>query len=469
MQYYYDLFSDIFLAYDEFRNKGIEVIGMCCPDDIFPRHLLLDLAKPDLTTDTSAFRHYFIPSPILCDQYKTVSRLKILFRKLVLLVQKFAVPAPNIKGTNKIEDASIRITPSILAGVPFSKKSIPYYYAINNAADSLLKNWSPQKLLEGKTNRNLSYQAIKYNFLDDDIRQPLLYDLEPYNFLRIEGHIGKPYQHVVKNITALRDKNRLPFDIVTLNADISSISTFIKNLGQLMTAGNTTAQATLESLMGTSCNFHDLELLYDSIMAELTGKLSNEMKFFYDLKRDAKRQPLPAPNSNVPLVPLLVKTDATYRFTSNSIGHEFEQFYALIKNQAFIPMNVFFQSFGQDGNTDVMDFVFKAVLYYVEMLYETVTTSLSNFNFIAFNTRYYTLVQVVRYIKLLNRINNELFPLSEEENDHLDAILSISADGRMIQLYLEFLRRILKVKIMLSLQQLDLQPVQQQLPQLKEG
>ena len=105
MQYYYDLFSDIFLAYDEFRNKGIEVIGMCCPDDIFPRHLLLDLAKPDLTTDTSAFRHYFIPSPILCDQYKTVSRLKILFRKLVLLVQKFAVPAPNIKGTNKIEDA----------------------------------------------------------------------------------------------------------------------------------------------------------------------------------------------------------------------------------------------------------------------------------------------------------------------------------------------------------------------------
>ena len=448
MQYYYDLFSDILMAYNEFRKKGIEVIGMCCPDDIFPRHLLLDLAKPVTTVETSNYRHYFIPSPILCNQQKTVSHLKILFKKLALLVQKFAVPPTDLKGANKKVDTNIRITPSKLADVPFSTKSIPYYYAINNASDPLLKNWNPEKLMEGKSNCNLSYHAIKYNVTDDEIRQPLLYDLEPYNFLRIEGHIGKPYPHVLKNIAAIRDKNRLPFDMVALSADISAITTFIQNLGKLLTAGNTNAQATLESLMGTSCNFNDLELLYDSIMAGLTGKLSNEMKFFYDLRRDDKRPPLPAPPNNIPQALLLKKTDAAFRFTTNSIGHEFELFYATVKNQSFIPLNIFFQSFGQAGNTDVMDFVFKAVLYYIEMLYETVTTGLSNFNFFNFYTRYYTLIQAVRWIKLLNKINKEQFPLSEEENDHLDALLSISADGQMLQLYFEFLRRIIQVKIM---------------------
>jgi hypothetical protein len=114
----------------------------------------------------------------------------------------------------------------------------------------------------------------------------------------------------------------------------------------------------------------------------------------------------------------------------------------------FIPLQVYFQTFGQEGNTDLMDFVFKAVLYYIEMLYETVTTSLSSFTFYDFYIRYYTLIQAVKYIKFLNKFLSERFPLSEEENDHLDALLSITADSRMLQLYMEFLRRILQVKIM---------------------
>src|SRR5690606_19144080 len=200
------------------------------------------------------------------------------------------------------------------------------------------------------------------------------------------------------------------------------------------------SQATLSSLMGTNCHFNDLELLYDSIMAELTGKLSNEMKFFYNLNRDGQRTPLEKPQSNIPQVLLLVKTDTTFRFRTNSIGHEFELYYPIVKDQPFISLEILFSSFGQDGNTDVMDFVFKAILYYIEMLYETITSGLSNFHFYNFYTRYFTLIQTIKYIKLLNNLNNERFPLSEEENDHLDALLSITADTRMQQLYLEFLR-----------------------------
>lgn len=448
IQYYYDLFSDILLAYSEFRKKGIEFIGVCCPDDIFPRHLLLDLAIPDATKDTSSYRHYFIPSPLFHEQQKTVSELKVLFKKLVLLIQKFSIPSMAVLGGNKKVDANIRITPSVLANIPLSAKSIPYYYPIQNATDTLLKNWSPGRLMQKNTNRNLSYHAINYNAVHDDIRNPLAYDLEPYNFLRVEGHIGKPWRHVVKNILDIRNRNRLPFELVALSADITAITAFIKELGKLLTQGNTNSQSTLEALTGSSCHFNDLELLYGSITSELSIKLSNEMKFFYDLKRDAKRPPLGAPNSNIPQVPLLVKTDATYRFTTNSIGHEFELFYQTVKNLPFIPIQVFFQQFGQAGNTDVIDFLFKALLYYIEVLFETITTGLSNFNFFNFNFRYFTLIYVVRFIKLLNRFFPEQFPLSEEENDHLDGILAIAAEGRMFKLYMEFLKRILQVKIM---------------------
>lgn len=448
IQYYYDLFADLIQAYNEFREKGTEFIGLCCPDDIFPRHLLLDMAIPDKTSLKSSYRHYFIPSPILNHQEKTVSQLKLLFKKMVLLVHKFAVPTPANQGFNKKVDFSIRITPSVLANVPFSNKSIPFYYSINGASDELLKSWSPIKFAQGKSSRNLSYHANKYNKTDEDIYEPLLYDMEPYNFLRIEGHVGKSYQLAVKNITEIRDKNRLPFEVVALNADVSAITAFIKELGKIMTSGTSDAQATLQSVIGTSCHFNDLESLYDSIMAELTGKLSNEMKFFYDLRRDAKRPPLKEAASNIPQVPLLKKTDALFRFTNNSIGHEFELFYDNVKDFPFISLPVFFQSFGQDGNNDVMDFVFKAVLYYIEMLYETVTTTLSSFIFYDFYIRYYTLIQAVKYINFLNKFSSERFPLSEEENDHLDAILSITADNRMVQLYTEFLQRVLHIKML---------------------
>jgi hypothetical protein len=448
IQYYYDLFSDILLAYNEFRKKGIEFIGECCPDDDFPRHLLLDLAIPDTTSEASHYRHYFIPSPILQEQHQTISELTVLFKKLVLLIRKFAVPPMTIQGANRRVDNNIRITPSTLGNVSLSEKAIPYYYPIPNVADPLLKNWSPEKSMQNKITRNLSYHAINYNSVNDDIRNPLLYDLEPYNFLRIEGHIGKPYQHVVRTIADIRNQNRLPFDIVALSADVTSITAFIKDLGKLLTSGNTDPQATLQAFTGSSCHFNDLEVLFDSLMTELTGKLSNEMKFFYDLKRDQKRPPLPDPTSNIPQAPLLVKADPSFRFAANSIGHEFELFYPTVKDLPFIPIQVFFQSFGQAGNTDVMDFVFKAVLYYIEMLWDSVTSDLSSFGFFNFNFRYFSLIFTVRFIKAINKINSELFPLSEEENDHLDALLSIVVDTRIAQLYLEFLKRVLQIKIM---------------------
>jgi hypothetical protein len=45
-----------------------------------------------------------------------------------------------------------------------------------------------------------------------------LYDIEPYNFFRIEGHIGMNYKKAIKDITLIKDSYGLPFKISALNA-----------------------------------------------------------------------------------------------------------------------------------------------------------------------------------------------------------------------------------------------------------
>jgi hypothetical protein len=115
-----------------------------------------------------------------------------------------------------ITDTVIRITPTIYGKTPLSKKSIPYYYS--NFLD-LNKKWNPDKTIKNKTNEILSYQSEKPNYTDLQwVKKPLLYDLEPYNFLRIEGHIGKNYLEVLTELSSLKDTYNLPFKTIALNA-----------------------------------------------------------------------------------------------------------------------------------------------------------------------------------------------------------------------------------------------------------
>lgn len=93
MQYYYDHFSDLLAAYDEFRIAGMEVLSTCCPDSsLFPRHLLLDLAIKNNAISYSQYRHYFIYSPLF--QHKDLAgKLKMLFRRMVLIRLNFLTPS----------------------------------------------------------------------------------------------------------------------------------------------------------------------------------------------------------------------------------------------------------------------------------------------------------------------------------------------------------------------------------------
>jgi hypothetical protein len=245
IQYYYDFIDDLIKAYHEFREKSFEIITECCPDeDLFPMHLMLGEATVD-TRDyiRSPFRQYFISSPLFNQQRELLSETKLLFDRMVQLTKNFFITPSNPR-----QPQPIRITPSKWSSAPLSARSIPYYYNINNVA----RSWSVQKTKKGKSNHNLSYNADKYNSQPPDaIVNPLLYSIEPYNFYRIEGHIGQQFPTVLNSILMMRNSHRLPFDIIALKAGTDADNTEIKY----------------------NCHFEDLETAFHVLKSELACKV----------------------------------------------------------------------------------------------------------------------------------------------------------------------------------------------------
>lgn len=210
-QYYYDLLSDLIQAYDEFRRKGLELMSLCCPhEELFPRHLLLGEVFSTRTDNWRELRHYFRPSIAIAHAETTAEEVRQLFKRIVLMIDKFRL-------TSRLPEG-IRITPSVLGDVPLSKKAIPYYYFDEDGETPLHQCWDFEKTRIGKANQNLGYFSFDYG-KDDFVKNPLGYDLEPYNFFRIEGHIGRSWTEVLKTLMTAIRTFRLPFDVVVLNAD----------------------------------------------------------------------------------------------------------------------------------------------------------------------------------------------------------------------------------------------------------
>jgi PKD repeat protein len=245
IQYYYDFLDDLAKAYHEFKERSFEVITECCPDeDLFPMHLMLGEATVN-TVDyiRSPFRQYFISSPLFNNQADLLNEVKLLFDRMVNLVKNLFIPQFNAR-----QGIPIRITPSKWSYSPLSARSIPYYYNINNVA----RSWNPLKTRKGKSNFNLSYNADKYTTPPPDIiLNPLQYSIEPFDFYRIEGHIGQEFSSVLNVILSARNSNRLPFDVIALKAGTDAADTTIKY----------------------DCHFEDLEAQFKFIRAELACKM----------------------------------------------------------------------------------------------------------------------------------------------------------------------------------------------------
>ena len=240
-------------------GRGVDLLCACCPPaDLFPRHLMVGVIDTE-AFDAAHYRQRFVRSPAVGDCSERSGQVRQLFLRLVEMVAGFSESAPQ---------GGVKVTPSRWGDVPASAKAIPFYYR-QDATPPLYELWDPARTARRRANLNLGYRSDEYvpaapAFVTD----PLRYDLEPNNFLRIEGHVGRDVQSVVKSLLSVRRDLRVPFEVVALRT-----GAFDEN-----------AEVDLRN---QECRFRDLETLYDTLRAELECFLVKQIRYFYALQLPA--------------------------------------------------------------------------------------------------------------------------------------------------------------------------------------
>ncbi len=204
IQYLWDWISDLVACYNEIAEFAQVHPSLCCVNEaLFPFHVVLGTNA----IDSANFRTPFFSSLHQKTQQKQqVAQLTLLFQRWVHILNNFKVDS----------NPKIKITPSLYGKDYLSDKSIPFYY---DDILNLNKKWNPELTLKNQSDTILSYHAEVTNYTSKlHIQKPLLFDIEKYNFFRIEGHIGKNYKTALKELNLIRDSHSLPFKITALNA-----------------------------------------------------------------------------------------------------------------------------------------------------------------------------------------------------------------------------------------------------------
>ncbi len=204
IQYLWDWISDIAQAYNEIIDYENLNPGLCCVDEsLFPFHVVLGTND----TDSDTYRTGFYKTLNAAEEENLkLKKLILLFERLTLVINSFDI-ATNSK---------IRITPSSHGNYPLSHKSIPFYY---DTVLELNKKWNPKLTQKKQNDTILSYHSDLAGYTDlPSVKEPLLFDLEKYNFFRIEGHIGRNYLEAITEIQTKIQEFRLPFKVVAVNA-----------------------------------------------------------------------------------------------------------------------------------------------------------------------------------------------------------------------------------------------------------
>jgi hypothetical protein len=203
-QYLWDWIFDIVQTHNEIIDFKKRNPSLCCVDEgLFPFHVILG----GHTSNEDIYRTPFIKA-LNGKNEENIKRkeLTLLFEKLALIINSFEIQ----------EETKIKITPSSHGNFPLSKKAIPFYY--NDILD-INKKWNPELTSKGQNDTILSYYSDLTDYSDKpSVKEPLLYDTEPYNFFRIEGHIGMNYKKAINDLNIIRDSYALPFKITALNA-----------------------------------------------------------------------------------------------------------------------------------------------------------------------------------------------------------------------------------------------------------
>ncbi len=439
-QYYYDHLDTVIQAYDEFRLKGMDVLGLCCPDKrLFPRHLMLGNVGVDPVD--YAYRHTFVPSAIYSSQNGEMEELRLLFRRLVELILVLELP-PNLNlvlgdgfngafGLGFLRannfNRPIRITPSHL-GKPLSQKAIPYHYR----PVPLYEYWNFHLNRQGKANENLGYRSASWDSGVPFVRFPLAYDLEPYSFLRIEGHIGRNYQDVLEDLINQKEVNRLPIDLVAVKTGYNE--------------DNIPMPADVEG-----CHFQDLESLYTAFREELLCQICELLKHLYNFPYPPDG-PVRTIVNQAPRLTALQRCAPNFRYFTRTVGQFAEN-----------PGNLFGSGRGFIGSFAVSGYVnyTLSIIQRLNNLALSVSETLRDFDFDGFRNVYAPLLSTLEPVNrnlifATNDAEDEIGNNSnvdlEELSDQFDHFLYACKLDTFRRIHEEYERRIenLKERLLLS-------------------
>ncbi|MCP4121838.1 MAG: hypothetical protein GY751_08810 [Bacteroidetes bacterium] len=234
IQYYYDYSKDIVKAYNEFIEIAFEITAECCPgEEIFPRHLVLGKVKegvgcPENESDCKpkVYRTHFIQSPIYNQQKDKLKQAQSYFVRLVDMIN-------SMRSTFLVSD-TLKITPSNEKQAELGKRSIPFYYEV----DPLYLNWNFELSKRCIANRNLGYSMSDVSSFDFN-NEPLKFNMDPYNFYRIEGLLGKTYLEACKQLAILKHQHHLDFDILPIKLRKNSQEELETIAAEIETSGET--------------------------------------------------------------------------------------------------------------------------------------------------------------------------------------------------------------------------------------
>ncbi|WP_332912571.1 hypothetical protein [Algoriphagus boritolerans] len=227
IQYLWDFYKELVLAWEEFLEAG-HSLWYSCPTDpsLFPLHLMLGKAKTATAEEFYKYRHGFVQPPIFNEQKLLKETVAQRYRRLVLMIETFELELIQKPSPDKFP---IKITPSKEKMGLLGQRSIPYYYNLKSKGTlgswfSLEKTWKdpkPKNLWSADRDEVLSYDnqpdTPKPNgtFLES----PLDYDLEDFPFLRIEGHLDQELEKSKDAILKMIKGFNLPIHLETLHLD----------------------------------------------------------------------------------------------------------------------------------------------------------------------------------------------------------------------------------------------------------
>lgn len=202
LQYLHDYLKDIVAAYEEWvlANPNPERIIWCPNQTDFPVFLALG------TDPGCRMKRYYpgIPGD------GTVQHQDALKQRLEAMIT-----LGNVQLNASLPE--VKITASRHKHTPLREQAIPFYYR----NDQLRPLWNPALTDAGRTDDIPSYYPQPSPTVPP-FDQPLSYDLEKYDFFRIEGHIGRPLKEGLSHIEALRNTLNLPFKIIALRIDTAA-------------------------------------------------------------------------------------------------------------------------------------------------------------------------------------------------------------------------------------------------------